>query len=242
MYYYIFEPAHTAKELEYAAQIKDYLSKNGIAGEITAPTSQRSIEDLVELAVGKRYSTVVAVGNGAHINRVAASLYEYDVVFGIIPFAPQQELTQLIGYAEWQESAEHLKRRLWQPVQLGIINGQEAFLTPATVVAPASVAFEVELPSYACTVTDKSLAVTPQSEKALVLQSGSEEPAKKGLFSFFSAKKKAPTATKLPGEWINVRQPAELPIVVAGQPLTQTPALFSMQDKPVKLIMAKKLG
>ena len=58
MYYYIFEPPLEAKEYERTAQIKEYLATIGIAGEMTAPTPGRSVEDLIQLAIGKRLSLI----------------------------------------------------------------------------------------------------------------------------------------------------------------------------------------
>ena len=151
MYYYIFDQPQGANEYQRTAQIKERLGELGIAGEMTTPVPGRSVQDLVHNAVAKRYATIVAVGGIALINQVARAIEPYDLVLGIIPLQENPDINALIGSTSWEDAAEQLKKRRWQAVRLGVMQGNICFLTPATISIPASMAVSVSTPDFQLT-------------------------------------------------------------------------------------------
>lgn len=247
MYYYIFEPPQGAKEYERTAQIKETLSTLGIAGEMTSPVPGKSLEDLVDLAVAKRYSTIVAVGDMEHINRVARAVLHHDAVFGIIPTHPHADITALIGVAEWQPAAELLKRRRLQQVQMGSMNEQIAFLTPAIINIPHDQYFEIKTPKFTLQGHDCQITISP-----IWQEDGAKQPAalgldiqplhteKRGLLQGIFQRKNSTVQEshlQVPSLILSTQEP--LPVQVAGEVLTSTPVQCAPQPKPLRLIVGR---
>ncbi|MCC2631473.1 MAG: hypothetical protein K0S20_172 [Patescibacteria group bacterium] len=245
MYYYIFEPPLEAKEYERTAQIKEMLSSLGIAGEMTNPTPGRTVEDLVQLAVAKRYSTIVAVGGIELINRVARALEPYDVVFGIIPFAEDRDITKLIGVSDPRSAAEHLKRRRWQEVRLGLMNSELCFITPATIAIPDNVFYSLATPTYSAEGQGGTITITPlrgeqEGQGGFTVEVGRNSSEKSGLLkSLFGKKKDQFFESKFSIPYFELSTQSNLPVVVAGTTVCTTPIRCETQEKPIKLIIAK---
>ena len=244
MYYYIFEPPLEAKEYERTAQIKEYLSTLGIAGEMVTPTQARTVEDLVNLAVAKRYSTVIAVGTMELINQVARALEPFDVVFGIIPTKDNPDITRLIGAATWKDAADQLKRRRWLPVRLGLLNGSLCFLTPATIFLADSTHFTLTCDDFTAQGSGGTITVSPlrggELEESSLLVEITRKPRRRNLLgSLFGQRPEGPTESRfdLPSFELTTSDPA--PVNVAGTDLCSTPVRCEPQEKAVKLIVAK---
>lgn len=246
MYYYIFDPPQGAKEYERTAQIKDLLSSLGIAGEMTSPIPGKAVEDLVNLAVAKRYSTIVAVGGMELINRVARAIEPYDVVFGIIPGAEHPDITDLIGVSDWKSAAEQLKRRRWQAFKLGLINNQTVFLTPATIPLSASTQYHIQTPTFDLAGVGGELTITPLrnthegAESGLVVHVQPGPEPKHGLFGgFFGKKSTAPEESYFTVAELTLQTSEPVPVLVANTELARTPIRCTTQKKTLKLIVGK---
>lgn len=245
MYYYIFEPPREAGEYERTAHIKEYLSTLGIAGEMTSPTPARNIEDLVDLAVAKRYSTIVAVGRIELINQVVRAMEPHDAVLGIIPLMQDPDLAKLIGITDWKDAAQQLKRRRWQSVHLGLINSEACFLTPATLALPPTVSFEMETAHFTAQGNGGLITMVPsfgeeESESGISIRMETEASSSGGFFqSLFGKKKEVPSTSQFFVKEMNLITSQSIPVVVAGGTVTTSPLHCTIQDKPIKLIVGK---
>jgi len=247
MYYYIFEPPHGSHDYERMAQVKEYLATLGIAGEMTSPTPGKDLEDLVESAIQKRYSTVVAVGGSALINRVARALEPHDAVFGIIPLQEHPDITKIVGVSDWKAAAEHLKRRRLRDVQIGLYNDQEGFLTPVTIVLNSDQRAVIKADKYSLESFGGTITVSPSIPEeeggktaTLDLTITYPQPAKAGfLSSLFKRSTPQNLNTQLVSKNFQIQTDPVLPVSVAGAELGPTPCTFSVQKKPLKLIVAK---
>jgi hypothetical protein len=244
MYYYIFDPPQGAKEYERTAQIKELLSNLGIAGEMTSPIPGKAVEDLVQLAVAKRYSTIVAVGGMELINRIARAIEPHDIVFGIIPSMEHPDITELIGVSDWKSAAEQLKRRRWQSVKLGLINGETCFLTAATIMLEKDQVFELVAPGFTIKGMGGMITINPlrnsESASGLVVDIEPLEAPKKGLFSsLFGKKTEMPEESHFTVPKFTLRTNQSQPVWVANTSLAQTPITCTTQEKSLKLIVGK---
>ena len=247
MYYYIFEPSQGPKEYERSAQIKKQLSELGIAGEMTSPTPGKSVNDLVDLAIAKRYSTVIAVGSMDLINKVAHAVIPYEVVFGIIPTVDHPDIARLIGTSDWKQAADHLKRRRFHPVRMGLINDQICFLTPAIIDVPDDVAIELRCPDYMVSAAGGRMSITPtfdpeeEAETLLTveIEEGTPRRSKGLLGGLFKKKAAAPGESLLRCPAFDLRSSAPLSVSVAGSVLATTPISCTTQVKPLKLIVGR---
>ncbi len=248
MYYYIFEPPQGPKEYERTAQIKDLLSQLGIAGEMAAPQPGRSIEDLVKVAIAKRYSTIVTVGGIDLINRVARAIVSHDVVLGIIPLSDDPDIGELIGTTDWRVAAEQLKRRRWQHIQLGSMNGMGCFLTAATVQVPAGKEFGIKTPDFELNSEGPTLiSITPlrQSETpvaGLDLCIQTEQKPKTGLLSFFKGKQEVHETSHFTVTELSLTTTEAYPIMVAGENISETSVDITTETKGIRLIVGKGIS
>jgi len=240
MYYYIFEPPQGPKEYERTAQIKTLLSQLGIAGEMSAPQPGRSAEDLVNMAVAKRYGTIVVVGGVELMNRVARAVLPFDVVLGLIPTTEHPDITRLIGTSDWKTAAEQLKRRRWHTVQLGIMNGTVSFLTPAELEIPAKQQAELQTPDFSLRIEGPAkMSVIPQglesSNFRITIEGRSSH--KGGIFGFLKGKSTVPRDSAFQTENCTITTTQPLPVVVAGVSLVTTPLTCTTEGKPLRLII-----
>jgi hypothetical protein len=248
VYYYIFDPPQGAKEYERTAQIKTYLAELGIAGEMSAPQPGRSTEDLVNLAVSKRYSTIVAVGGMELINRVARAVLPYDVVFGIIPTISNPDITALIGTDDWKAASDHLKRRRWQHVRMGIMNNAVCFLTPATIEVPAGNNAQVATADFAASVPGPvHVEIAPQrsaeeSATGFVVRLEAQRKQRGKLLGLFGGKDADHSLTSFVCDTIALNTNGPLPVMVAGENLLETPIECTTESKGVRLIIGKGIS
>ncbi len=243
MYYYIFEPALQPNGYERITQIKDLLSTLGIAGEMVTPTPGRTVEDLVDLAVAKRYSTIVAVGGSELINRVARAIEPHDTVLGIIPLQKNPDLTSLIGTSEWRSAAHQLKRRRWQPVRLGLLNNTACFLTPAQIQLANTEPYTLTTPDFVIQGKGGTISIAPgSSEKAqeqLAVRIEKPIPRSGLLSSLFGKSKSETSLTTLSVTSLELITDEKAEVVVAGSTLCTTPIHCTSQEKLLRLIVGK---
>lgn len=245
MYYYIFEPPQGPKEFERTAQIKELLSTLGIAGEMTAPLPGKTVEDLVELAIHKRYSTIIAVGSMELINRAAQALQPHEVVFGIIPTIEHPDISRLIGVSDWKSAAEQLKRRRFQLVRQGSINHQIYFLTPAHLTIPSDSHFELDTDDFHLQGRGGQITISPahqaegQPDSSLWVEIEGSTSKSQGFLHFFSRKPTAPANSHFQLEALQLTTQKEVAVMVAGSLLCHTPIICQSLEKPLKLIVSK---
>lgn len=244
MYYYIFESSLEAKEYERTTQIKEYLSSLGIAGEMTSPSPSRNVEDLVELAVGKRYSTIVAVGGMNLINQVARALEPYSIVFGIIPLNDNLDIGNLIGVTDWKSAVDALKKRRLQSIQQGIINDTICFLTPATVQLSNDQSYSVTTPDFSLSGFGGTISISPgrsieEKSTDLYLEITKPEKASPGILSFLKKKSSTIEKSSLAVSSLTLETSSPEPVCIAGETFLETPIICTTQEKAIKLIVAK---
>lgn len=247
MYYYIFEPPQAGHDYERMAQVKEYLSTLGIAGEMTSPTPGKSIEDLVQAAIHKRYSTVVAVGGSALINRVARALEPHEAVFGIIPLHEHPDITAIIGVSDWKGAAEQLKKRRLRLIQLGLYNNSAGFLTPATLALTSEQRFVIEAPRFTLKGFGGRITIVPENTEdeekpssLLRLSITYPQAERSGFLStLFRRTERHNQDTLLSLPTLKIHTDPTLTMSVADNELGSTPAVFTVQHKTLKLIVAK---
>lgn len=133
MYYYITEPARTSGEQRALEQARELLTNLGISGEFVTTSAARSIEELAELGVAKRYSTIVAIGSDRLINEVATLLAGTPYIFGALPLHNPAALQLATGITSITEAAEALKYRRVRDSAIARIEPNKYFLTEVSL-------------------------------------------------------------------------------------------------------------
>lgn len=129
MYYYITEPPRSQSEHQALEKTRELLTNLGISGEFVTTSPARSIEELAELGVAKRYSTIVAIGSDRLINEVATLLAGTPYIFGALPLQNPAALQLVTGITTLQEAAEALKYRRVRDTSIARIEPNKYFLT-----------------------------------------------------------------------------------------------------------------
>src|SRR3989338_6359357 len=128
MYFYIFDPGKD-KEVRYFERIQgrllNLLAENHIEGETYRVTSIRTVELLVEQAIGLEAKTIIVVGGDGTLNRAINILVRRnaDITVGFISLDPESRLGQIFGIPpDVEQSVRTLAGRLVAQLDIGEIN------------------------------------------------------------------------------------------------------------------------
>lgn len=122
MYYYIIDPQNIDQRTFERVQNQLYssLSEHKISGEMTRVTSLRSIGQLVESAVQRGATTIVAVGHDNTVQEIINAVGEQDLAVGYIPLLPS-EISEIIGAGDVVNACRILAQRRTEVLDLGRI-------------------------------------------------------------------------------------------------------------------------
>jgi diacylglycerol kinase (ATP) len=125
VYFYIFDPDKD-KEQKYFERIQgkllNLLAELHIEGETYRVTAIRTIDLLVEQAIGANAKTLIIVGSDRSLNKAinAVVTKKTDITVGFISLDPGSALGQILGIpAEIEESVKILAGRLVRELNLG---------------------------------------------------------------------------------------------------------------------------
>lgn len=134
MYFYIFDPRGD-KEIKYFDRIQgkllNLIAENRIDGETYRVTSIRSVELLVEQAIGANAKTIIVVGSDSALNKTVNAVIrkEAEITLGYIPLDPDSALGRIFGMTpDIEQAVKTLASRLVRDVNLGSL-GEQFFLS-----------------------------------------------------------------------------------------------------------------
>lgn len=134
MYFYIFDPGRD-REIKYFERIQgrllNLLAENRIEGETYRATSIRTIELLVDQALGADAKTLIVIGSDATLNKAINALVkkDRDLTVGYIPLDPINSLGRILGIStDIEEAVKTLAGRLVRELDLGKV-GEHYFLS-----------------------------------------------------------------------------------------------------------------
>lgn len=283
MYFYIFDPGRD-REIKYFEGIQgrllNLLSENHIEGETYRVTSIRTVELLVDQALGADAKTLIVVGSDASLNKAINALVKknIDLTVGYIPLDPQNSLGQILGMStDIEDAVKTLASRLIQALDLGKV-GEHYFLSSVDLgenifgevnsgflglrgyfqfskLKP----FKVQLALQDLyTATSEVMAVqiincrnnkgskqklgnpTDELLDVLILPKLSGTQVfryRKELSSGFLDN--VPGSTVMHAKKIDILGPKKLPISVEGQVYTKAPAIITVAQEKIKMIVGK---
>ncbi len=128
MYFYIFDPGKD-KEVKYFERIQgrllNLLAESHIEGETYRVTAIRTVELLVDQAVGLEAKTIIVVGGDSTLNRTINALVrrQADITVGFVSLDQDSRLGQIFGISsDIEQSVKTLAGRLVANLDLGEIN------------------------------------------------------------------------------------------------------------------------
>lgn len=134
MYFYIFDPGKE-REVKYFERIQgrllNLLAENRIEGETYRVTSIRTVELLIDQALGANAKTLVVVGSDSTLNKAINCLIKEGsaLTVGFIPLDPENSLGGILGMSiDIEEAVKTLAGRLVRELDLGKV-GEHYFLS-----------------------------------------------------------------------------------------------------------------
>lgn len=109
-------------------QIENRLTDLGIAGKISRLALFRNAEEMIRDEIDRGVQTVVVLGNDDTVRTLLDVLSESDVVLGIIPIGPKNDLARLFGVPAGIAACDVLSARRIEQIDVGTINGRK-FIT-----------------------------------------------------------------------------------------------------------------
>lgn len=244
MYYYILEPLKGQLNSRNVEKIKDVLGDLGIAGETVTPSSARSIEELAHLGAVKGYSTIVAVGSEALVNKVitvlASESLAKDTVLGVIPSDFTSALASRIGVSDLRSACNALKFRKLETMNLGLIEPNKYFLTEAVIESSRNKEIFFSMDKIQGKASAKKIVIKPGLEVILIDQYLEGTTVLKFTRWLFGKKEKDIYTSSFETHRIRFESEREnLPIKVSGETIAKTPATFSNRARLLKIIVAR---
>ncbi len=114
-------------------KIENRLTDLGIAGKISRLALFRNAEEMIRDEIERGITTVVVLGNDETIRKVIDVVADTpEVVLGIIPIGPNNELARMLGIPEGVEACDVLSARRIETIDMGTVNGRR-FVTSLTM-------------------------------------------------------------------------------------------------------------
>lgn len=126
---YIQENKRYEREL---LKIENRLTDLGIAGKISRLALFRNAEEMIRDEIERGVTTVVVLGNDETVRKVISVVAESDVVLGLIPIGPKNELARMMGIPEGVAACDVLSARRIETIDVGTVNGRK-FVTGLTI-------------------------------------------------------------------------------------------------------------
>ncbi len=242
MYYYITEPLTTNQERKRIEEIKSILSQLGIAGEFAIASPARTVEEHLELAFTKGFTTVVGIGSDALAGKVASTMlasHHEQAVMGVIPLAPHQMMWQMIGTHSVRETCEALRTRHLTTIDAVELNKGHAFVTQALIHTNQPVRFQLRYNSVQLQGQLTDLVIDHLGN----VQLWNSGQSSSGFFQRLLGGKTDTEQTQthfFSNEWSFVTE-APLPVLIDGQVVTQTPLHVKRRPKALNLIVNRAI-
>jgi diacylglycerol kinase family enzyme len=244
MYYYIIEPSKGQFGGRSQEKIKDILGDLGIAGETVTPGSARTIEELAHLGVVKGYSTIVAVGSEALVNKIitvlATEKLAKDTVLGIVPSDYSSPLARHLGVTDIYSACNALKSRKLETVNLCLIEPNKYFLTEAVIESFFNKEIFFSMEGIKGKALTRQILIQPGLKVTLHDKSLEGGVTSKFIRWLFGRKESDIYTSSFMTHRIRFESEKEnLPVKVSGEIVAKTPATFVNRGRILKIIVAR---
>ncbi|MBX4187552.1 MAG: hypothetical protein KW793_00230 [Candidatus Doudnabacteria bacterium] len=128
MYYYIIDPQKiNQKHFERVQnQLYSSVSELKISGEMTRVTGIRTIRQLVETAVMRGATTLVAVGHDSTVQEIINEVQDKEMAIGYVP-VQDSEISKVLGITDVVSACQALAHRRVEQLDLGTVQNSFFF-------------------------------------------------------------------------------------------------------------------
>ena len=254
MYYYIFDIKKCKKKSQ-VDSIKTYLGSLGIAGEFTYPTAACTVEELVDLALQREYSTIVGIGDDEIANTIAGKLVGRKEAMGFIPLEITPAMANLFNIESWKEACEALRFRKINEIRLGRTATGKYFLTYVYLGIKNPVEITLELKDFIVQARVRNFAVAnyhPGIKKIgdefldiMFTSVADEQDSLMSKFSSIFGNKKKENELEFSlvrGRSMRIFTKSPMPIISGNDVIAKTPQFIESTDESLRVITARKAG
>lgn len=243
MYFYIFEAPKSSAAKRTQEKVKFILGDLGIAGETLSPSPARTIEDLINIAIDKNYTTIVAVGGDRHLNKVASSLKilaQNKIALGFVPLDKESLIAPKINADHLVAACESLKLRRLKPFPMTCLEPNKYFLTEVYIHARKPLSFRVDL-NNGLTINAEFTDIIINSHCQILLANTQLQSSFMSRFSaWFLGKKEQDVETSIfRSSQIKIQSTASLPIVLHQEIVAKTPVSFYYIPNALQIIVGR---
>lgn len=240
MYYYITEPAKTHAGARSILNAKKILTSLGISGEFAEVSAARSIEELAELGVAKKYSTIVAMGSERLINKLAVLLAGTPYILGVLPIDDFNFMKPINGTSNIEEAAEALKYRLVKETSVMRIEPNKYFFTRAIINFNKPTRAKIKINSAEIDGECSQIIFSGNGNLTIKNNHINNEPAQK-IINWIMGKeqKRDETISKFRGYGMSIQTGNTHPIFVGDEIIARTPLAAQVIPNCLKLIVKR---
>lgn len=239
MYYYIFESAKNASQKNLQEKIKDYLGFLGIAGETVTVSPARSVEELTQMGLDKKYSTIVAVGGDILINKIASRIQGTEIVLGIIPINASELICKKIGAYDYKTACENLRYRRTKQLDLAFIEPNKYFLTSANIITNKATPCTMEIDDCQISSTFTQIAISSNLTLMIIDETRDNNFFAKTLNWLSGKETPESNISILKGKKIKINTTESLPVLINDEIVAKTPISVRTKFKALKIIVER---
>ena len=252
MYYYIFD-IRQCKNKAQAERIKDYLGELGIGGEYVFPSQARTAKELVNDALNRDFSTVVAIGSDNIISEVAQELVGEKAAFGILPINASDSINNLISGRDWRQAAKNLRFRKIKECFLGCFENGHHFLTSTCLQISSPINLTLEFDNFIAQSRTSRICISNLSgepsdqDPVLKIEMVSEDQNEGNIigkiFRYLDNTSKNPELKKslFFCHRLRVFSQKKANFIINNQIVAVTPQLISISQKKLRLIVNREI-
>lgn len=250
-YYYVYDSfLNSSKYQTVLAKIENRLTDLGINGHIGRLSLLKSLEELIEDELKRGVAAVVAVGNDKTVNQVVNIISpKNDIALGIIPIGEKNKMAELLGIPQAEQACSILSGRKIEKLDVGKIDKQCYFLSGAIIpskgvklkfdegftITPIDEEGYISIYNFYCPMNDQSTCSNPQNG---LLEVSVETRPITNPFKKINAKSQLPSI--FPAKKVTVVGKRTAPIIVDGEIVAKTPAIFRVLPQKLKVIVGKE--
>ncbi len=236
MYYYITEPARSREDEQAEERIRELLIRMSIAGEFVTTSPTRGVEELAEMGVAKKYTTLVAIGSETLINHLGTLLAGTPYVFGAIPLRRPDALAAVSGIRTHEEAAEALKLRRVRAVSIARLEPNKFFVTELRMSSPTDVGVRIRIDDALVESNCRDLTLTGGGD--LTLRHVRLDGPSGGIFRrLFGAKPTEVTdSSSFHGRTIAIETDQPQPFYLGSELFARTPVAVTTIPNSLKMV------
>jgi diacylglycerol kinase family enzyme len=218
------------------ALIENRLTDLGINGKISRLALFRNAEEMIRDEIDKGVTTVVVLGNDDTVRKVLNVVVESQVVFGMIPLGPKNQLAELLGIPEGVAACDILSARRLETIVIGTVNGRK-FITGINVPQfRAEITFEEKFRVFPTSTAELEIRnlVGASNPSEGMLQAVIRADVKRGIFQ-----RSTKEESILPLQSMTIRSEKPIQVFADGEQMEGTRFDISIEPLKMRVITGK---